>query len=361
MSEKETKKPNIGKRVLHAACFLLVLVVCLLLLQRLLMPKYMEENEEGVLSGEYYEDAGDNDVLFIGDCEVYSNFSPITLWKEYGITSVIRGTPQQLIWQSYYMLEDTLRYETPKVVVYNVYSMRYDKPQSEAYNRLTLDGMRWSSVKADAIRASMTEEESFVTYLFPILRFHSRWNDLSSEDFRYFFGSEPLSHNGYVMRVDTKPVTELPQPVPLADYQFGEKDWEYLDKIRDCCREHGITLILIKSASCYPHWYDEWDSQIAEYAKKNGITYVNFLQHQEETGIDYTEDTYDAGLHLNLSGAERSSSWFGHILSEQPGIEDRRGEEALSEKWAEKITFYEEMKESQFRQLEEQGKVTDYR
>ncbi|MBO6162078.1 MAG: SGNH/GDSL hydrolase family protein [Eubacterium sp.] len=349
------------KKFIRAGVFLAVLIFCLWLLQRLLMPKYIEENEEGVLSGEYYENAGDNDVLFIGDCEVYSNFSPITLWQDYGITSVIRGTPQQLIWQSYYMLEDTLRYETPKVVVYNVFSMRYDKPQNEAYNRLTLDGMRWSSVKSDAIKASMTEEESYLSYVFPILRFHSRWSELSGEDFQYLFGSEQLSHNGYVMRVDTKPVTRLPEPVPKADYTYSDIDWEYLDKIRDCCREHGITLILIKSASCYPYWYPEWDEQIVDYAKKNGLTYVNFLEHQEETGIDYTTDTYDAGLHLNLSGAEKSSAWFGTILKEQPGITDRRSDEALSGKWQEKIEFYEQMKASQLKQLEETGAVTSYR
>ena len=207
-----------GKLIRNCIIFLVALVAGLWLLQRLLVPKYIEENEEGVLSAEYYDNAGDNDVLFIGDCEVYSNFSPIKLWQENGITSVIRGTPQQLIWQSYYMLEDTLRYETPKVVVYNVFSMRYDKPQSEAYNRLTLDGMRWSSVKSDAIKASMTEEESYLSYVFPILRFHSRWNELGAEDFKYMFGTEQLSHNGYVMRVDTKPVKYLPDPIPLADY-----------------------------------------------------------------------------------------------------------------------------------------------
>ena len=349
------------KKLIRVSIFLVLLVAGLWFLQRLLVPKYIYENEEGVLSAEYYDNAGDNDVLFIGDCEVYSNFSPIKLWEDYGITSVIRGTPQQLIWQSYYMLEDTLRYETPKVVVYNVFSMRYDKPQNEAYNRLTLDGMRWSSVKSDAIKASMTEEESYLSYVFPILRFHSRWDELTGEDFEYLFSSERLSHNGYVMRVDTKPVETLPEPVPLADYTYSDIDWEYLDKIRDCCREHGITLILIKSASCYPYWFDEWDQQIKEYAEKNDLTYVNFLEHADETGIDYTTDTYDAGLHLNLSGAEKSSAWFGKILQQQPGITDRRGDAELDAKWQEKIEFYESMKASQEKQLEETGAVTSFR
>ena len=56
---------------------LTVSVAILILLQMLLTPKYMEHSPEGALIGEYYESAGGNDVIFIGDCEVYENFSPI--------------------------------------------------------------------------------------------------------------------------------------------------------------------------------------------------------------------------------------------------------------------------------------------
>ncbi len=351
------------KRLIKCLIVLIFVVAALWFLQKLLVPKYIVKNEEGVLCGEYYDNAGGNDVLFIGDCEVYSNFSPITLWKEYGITSVIRGTPQQLIWQSYYMLEDTLRYETPKVVVYNVFSMKYSEPQSEAFNRLSLDGMRWSSVKVNAIKASMKEDEdeTFMSYVFPILRFHSRWNELTDEDFTYLFNREKLSHNGYVMRVDSKPVTTLPDPIPLADYTYADIDWQYLDKIRDCCKEHGITLVLIKSPSCQPYWFEEWDKQIADYADKNGLTYINFLAHGDETGIDYTTDTYDAGLHLNLSGAEKASMWFGKFLAQLPGITDHRNDSELVTRWNDKIEFYEAMKASQYKQLEETGQVTSFR
>ena len=351
------------KRLIKCLIVLIFVVAALWFLQKLLVPKYIVKNEEGVLCGEYYDNAGGNDVLFIDDCEVYSNFSPITLWKEYGITSVIRGTPQQLIWQSYYMLEDTLRYETPKVVVYNVFSMKYSEPQSEAFNRLSLDGMRWSSVKVNAIKASMKEDEdeTFMSYVFPILRFHSRWNELTDEDFTYLFNREKLSHNGYVMRVDSKPVTTLPDPIPLADYTYADIDWQYLDKIRDCCKEHGITLVLIKSPSCQPYWFEEWDKQIADYADKNGLTYINFLAHGDETGIDYTTDTYDAGLHLNLSGAEKASMWFGKFLAQLPGITDHRNDSELVTRWNDKIEFYEAMKASQYKQLEETGQVTSFR
>ena len=99
-----------------------------LLLQALLVPKYTGKDKEGRLIREYYDNAGGNDVVFLGDCEVYENFSPITLWEEYGIPSVIRGSPQQTVWQSCYLLEDIFRYERPSVVAWNVLVMIYATP-----------------------------------------------------------------------------------------------------------------------------------------------------------------------------------------------------------------------------------------
>ena len=135
------------KKIIACVCILLVGGMAFGFLQALLMPKYMVENREGALIGEYYDEAHGHDVLFLGDCEVYETFVPAILWEKYGISSYVRGSAQQLIWQSYYILKETLQYEKPKAVVFNVYSLKYGKPQSEAYNRMCLDGMKMSSSK----------------------------------------------------------------------------------------------------------------------------------------------------------------------------------------------------------------------
>lgn len=328
----------------------------LVLLQALLVPKYMETSTEGALIGEYYDNAGNNDVIFIGDCEVYENFSPITLWEEYGIPSYIRGSAQQMIWQSYYLLEETLAYEVPDVVVFNVLSMKYDTPQStgsqsqrEAYNRMTLDTMRFSSSKWNAIRASMTEDErqweAQFSYLFPLLRYHDRWHQLTREDFTYWFSRDTVSHNGYLMQAGVKPYTSPYAERPLADYRFGENSWHYLDRMVALCEKYGIQLVLIKAPSMYPVWWDQWDAQIADYAAEKGLLYINLLDHVSEIGIDWNTDTYDAGLHLNVRGAEKASVWFGRILSENCGLADRRGDAEISAIWAQKVNAYNTQKE----------------
>ena len=336
------------KKCLFLLCALLILA----LLQALLIPKYMETSPEGALTGEYYVNSGGNDVIFIGDCEVYENFSPVTLWQKYGIPSYIRGSAQQMIWQSYYLLEETFRYETPKVIVFNVLSMKYDIPEStgsptrrEAYNRMTLDTMRWSSSKWKAIEASLTEEEreweGIFTYLFPILRYHDRWNQLTAEDLAYWFRRDTVSHNGYLMQTGVKPVSGDYTSAPLADYHFGENSWNYLEKIRVLCAEKGAQLVLIKAPTLYPVWWGEWDEQISRYAEEKGLLYLNMLEHVEEIGIDWDTDTYDAGLHLNVWGAEKASAWLGEILQKECALPDRREDGKLSAKWEEKTAAYE--------------------
>lgn len=335
------------KKVWRFAGSAVVVLVSLYFLQRLLMPKYAADVVEGALIAEYYGEEKDHDVIFIGDCEVYENFSPAVLWRDYGINSYIRGSAQQLIWQSYYLLEDTLRYEKPQVVIFNVLAMQYNEPQREAYNRMTLEGMRWSWSKVDAIRASMTAEEHFLDYVFPLLRYHSRWSELGAEDVEYMFNTPKISHNGYYMRVDVKAAENVPEGRILADYRFGENAWDYMDKITALCRENDIQLILVKAPSLYPYWYDQWEEQIEQYAAENDLRYINFLELTRETGLDFATDTYDGGLHLNLSGAEKITEYLGEVLRQEAGLTDRRDEEHLAGIWDEKLAAYEQEKQRQ--------------
>lgn len=317
------------------------------------MPKYSVGTQDGAMIAEYYNDAPKHNLVIIGDSEMYENISPLALWENYGINCYIRGSAQQLIWQSYYLLEDTLRYETPEAVIINITSMQYGEPQRESYNRMTLEGMRWSTSKVKAIFASMTEEESFWDYVFPLLRYHSRWNDLTEDDFRLMFSEEEVSLNGYMMQVGVKPAENVPGGRPLADYTFSDVSYQYLDKITKLCKEHDIELILMKSPSLYPYWYEEWDAQIKTYAAEHEIRYLNCVNN-DEIGLNFQTDTFDGGLHLNVAGAEIYSNFLGRWLQNEIGISDLRDDGELVQAWSTKAADYEEKKSEKYRELSEQ-------
>lgn len=352
----KTSSQRFSFRKLAKVLFSVLIVAgSLYLLQRLVMPKYEGDVVEGNFIAEYYRQEDKNhDVIFLGDCEVYENFSPQILWEEYGIHSYIRGSAQQLVSQSYYVLEDTFKYEKPDVVVFSVLAVALNEPAKESYNRMTLDGMRWSLSKLNAIQASMTEEESLLDYLFPLLRYHSRVTELSADDFTYLFHRDTVSHNGYYMRVDARAAENVPEGKPLADYTIDEDQLYWLDQIRELCEENGVQLMLIKAPSLYPYWYDQWDEQIVRYADAHDLTYVNLLDLSDAVGLDFSTDTYDGGLHLNLSGAEKLSRYFGAVLQETYSLEDRRQEADLAALWEEKRIFYEEDRDRQSGEIEQQ-------
>ncbi len=328
------------KRVGIVFGILFLFIVLFVFISELVSPKYSIHLVEGGMIRDYYLENTHHDVLFLGDCEVYANLNPMNLYENYGITSYVRGTSQQLMWQSYFILKETLHYETPKVVVLNVNAMRYSEPVSEAYNRLTIDEMKWSKEKIEIIKASMTKEENFFSYLFPILRYHSRITSLTDEDFTYLFQKKKNTHNGFLINQNVKPYTSFPTERPLTQSDFSPIDYEYLDKIRVLCEENKITLVLMKAPSLYPYWYPEYEENIKRYANTYQLDYYNFLEKIEEIGIDYQKDTYDGGLHLNLTGANKLSTYFGAILKEKYSLQDHRNDDKIKEVYEKKLREY---------------------
>lgn len=307
------------KEIIKLSIIFIIFIGIFVFLNYLLAPKYAESLVEGSMTSAYYDEVKDHEVIFLGDCEVYANFSPMVMYEETGIKAYVRGNSQQLIWQSYYLLEETLKYEVPKVVVLNVNAMRYGKDSeevSEPYNRLMIDKMKWSLEKINLIKESVTEEETFISYVFPLLRYHSRYSSLTREDFEYLFKDKKNTYNGFLINKNIKAVDNLPTKRVLPDYSFPSECYEFLNKILELCKENDIELVLIKAPSLYPYWYDEYDNAISNYAEENDIDYYNLLNNVEEIGLDYAVDTYDGGLHLNLTGATKLSKYFAHILAD---------------------------------------------
>ena len=108
------------------------------------------------------------------------------------------------------------------------------------------------------------------------------------------------------------------------------------------CKENGVELVLVKAPSLYPYWYEEHSSQIAEFAQTHQLRYYDLTQEIDTIGLDFSKDTYDAGLHLNLSGATKLSGYFAKLLAENHGIPDRRGDAAIAAEYEEKLRLYDE-------------------
>ena len=86
-AKKKLKKVKL-KQIFTAVLSVTLVLSGLWLIQALLMPKYMHGIVEGAMIAEYYEEEKNHDVIFIGDCELYENISPLYCGKNMALTVI---------------------------------------------------------------------------------------------------------------------------------------------------------------------------------------------------------------------------------------------------------------------------------
>ena len=298
------------------------------------------------------------DVIFIGNSEGARAFSPITIWEEYGITSFNFGSSLQTAQIAYYKIEEILKYQKPKVIVLEVNSF-LDKEITEESYRKILDNFRLSEVKLRAINdENIKFEDDRLSYVFPILRYHSRWGELEKEDFRLLNKECRLtSYKGMTIIVDKKSYKEKQNYMTDngKKSQISDSNLLYATKIIELCKKNNITLLMTELPSPLV-WNSEKSKAIFELANDNNLEFIDMNILQDEIKIDWNNDTHDAGGHLNIYGAEKVSNYIGKILSEKYNIPNHKNDANIADEWNEEAQRYEQHKKELELKLEQNSK-----
>ena len=309
----------------------------------LFMPKFFTHDQDGRITAEFYREKVNTDVLFVGSSTVHSGINPVVLWEDYGMTSFDRSNASQTSWISYYMIKDALEVCDPKLVVLDLGFFRHeDDYVEEASNHKAFDDMRISKTKFKAIEAAKSPDETYQDYIFPILRFHTRWKYLEAEDWKYMFYKPTVTYNGYLCDTEVKPVEREREEADDAA-RMSARNALFLDNIIALCKEHNVPLLLIKVPTYDPKWGTAFEEDILTHA--GDVPYVDFNAHEEAIGLDFTVDTPDGGGHLNVTGAEKFTKYLGEYIAKNYEIPDHREDPEYVSAWQEKCErFHDEQR-----------------
>lgn len=297
--------------VLRGVAFVLPLLLMLALLSCLFIPKnnfesfgMTQDRANGILA----EPENTIDVLIVGDSESYSSFSPMQMWGEQGFTSYVCGTSGQRLYDSYSFMKKTFRTQKPRVVVLETNAI-------------------FSSIRAKKAIFNAAAE------LFPVFRYHDRWKSLNINDFQTAPNyTNIVSYKGFHCKALVKDGTKEDYMDPSPNEKHIRPiNLFYLKKMQKLCRDNDAELLLVSTPSTI-NWNTEKHNGIEAYADAQGLTYLDMNLLNDEIGIDWTEDSRDGGDHLNLSGAEKASAYFGAWLEEQYDLPDHR-EDSDYESW----------------------------
>lgn len=328
------------KKTLFLFCFriaglLLSLVLILSLLTPVFVPKhYGVWATTAVMDGFYELDNNSIDVLFLGSSQIMTAVSPMQLYDKTGVPSYSLGTEQQNLVTSYYLLKEALQYQQPKAVVLDVlfmYSYYGDSAlnSKEEFVRKTFDYMKWSPNKWEAVQTLCTldEQHEIQNYLFPFLRYHSRWSDLSLSDFTYLFRNKANPQKGFSIatlkeNLDFRGFT-------LSDSSAAAVPSEtmalYFEKIAALCAENDISLILIKTPRGNGSFSEAEHKGIQMLADQHGLDFIDF---NEKTLFDqigfHPETDYMDVSHVNYYGAVKITEYLSEYLSEEFNFENKK-------------------------------------
>ena len=177
----------------------------------------------------------------MGNSHVHCDINPVLIWKEYGVTAYNFSADQQDIATTYYYVEEMFKYQSPKVVVLNISA--YAKQSAAKSMHYSIDFMKPSLTKFMAIfhRANVSE---YAELLNPLIRYHSRWKELSDIDFEYVYNEKEYELNGfwgYVTRTATTPAESM------EEYVYKEyflEAFQVITDIDELCSKNGAKLVI---------------------------------------------------------------------------------------------------------------------
>lgn len=328
------------------------------------------------------------DVLYFGTSEIYNDIFPTAMYKETGITGMNFAVSHKSAITTYYQVKYALKYQTPKVVCCDFSALFTNKlpsygDKNEQIYRKVVDTMPDKDIKLQLI-ASMKMDDihtDVLSYLFPVFRYHSRWNELSREDFlpdyqvsdEYKLYSAGCRLEDDEFKEESRPditvdteitpalwdvalLTEVrDDEVDLTGEEASEKKNEkkaeqskavpgeeplanvsvkYYDKLIRLCQSKGIQVVaLIPPKIRDGALKTARMAAIEEYMYSRGVDIIDYNTYEqvERLGVNLQEHYCDAA-HMNYKGAVILSKDLAAVLSEKYDLPDHRGDAAFA-KW----------------------------
>ena len=266
------------------------------------------------------------DVVFFGTSQSYCTFDP-EIFDKYDLKTYNRGRQQQTMNYTYYYVKDAMDNSKIDVVVLEIFGMFYDENDtgftSEGVRDSSLNDLRFSNVKVDAIRDCVPEELQ-IEYLFPLDKYHSRWEELDYSSFTAWKEciTEPYfteEGRGFKHWAGVQPCGYAAWDTIFSEQRRDvyERNFEYLDKIYQLCQEHGTKLVLVKAPfPCYDRTV-EMTNTVMEWADANGVELINCMKVTDVIGMNFEEDSLDGGTHLNEQGGQKVSRYIAEYLKDK--------------------------------------------
>lgn len=301
------------KKLFRAALFLLVATLLFVGIDRILARKTISGwwNMTTKIHGFFNSEPNKYDVIFCGSSHAYCSFNPLVIGEETGLSSYTIATQKQPLWATYYYIDEAIKRQNPSLIVLDCFSFSLtDEYADDATNYTFTDDFPFGINKLKMIQASTPLENRF-DLLVKFTKYHSRWSELTGQDFNYKPSELHDYLYGYCMLTATDATLERTVDTNYVVTPSSDKNEYWLKKIIDLCRDYGIKLMIVKTPLNENSGERGYFERVREIAEENGVEFVYCNDYFDEIGLDIKTDFFDRA-HLNYIGADKFGRFFAN-------------------------------------------------
>lgn len=329
-----------AKKIIKVIAFILIFTVCFFTAQGLLTGD-VDTRDYRRIDGFFKQRENSLDAVFLGSSATYSFWTPAVGFREHGITVYSLSNAKQEILTAKYLIDDARKTQPDALYIVNLVSV------TEQYNfriHSVLDGYpntinKFKMIHYMAELGDYTLGERMEFY-FPIIRFHDRWSDLYTFDFKKteekYKGSS--TYNNFISNaVDCSgALYDFEERIPVSEQlEAGIHD------LLDYCEEENVkVLFVLTPQSVTDKTKRGQQNTLKDIVIERGFDMLDMNKVVDEIGLNDRIDFYNRE-HTNLHGSIKFTDYLSRYLIENYGFEDKRGDENYADWENDSKAYYE--------------------
>lgn len=332
-------KGEIAKKCIAILIFCALLAFVLCRVYRVLSWKDTTGDYLSSTSQLYHTPEHTVDVVFMGSSHCYCGVYPAVLWRDTGIAAFDMSVSGQDRASTVHMLTETLKTQSPKVVMIDAYGLLFDRNEIEGNVYRNMLSMKTSKNSVELVK-EYVEKEDQLDYLlrWPIV--HTRFWELEKYDFIQY---EPSIY-GRGAFFSWHESTESAEGDWNVD-QVGElskENQEWLDRLIKASKENGFDLVFFVIPFKITREEQMKINAANAYLADRGIDLLDLNPLFSELDLDPKKDFMD-NKHCNANGAEKVTHYLQEYLRSHYELADHRGDDRYSH-WDQDLEWYEHEK-----------------
>lgn len=300
-----------------------------------------EDMSYGFMRGIYEEKENSLDAVYIGSSDCYAFWSPTLAWKEYGINVCTYTCPRKPLTVTEYMMKEARKTQPDALYIVNINTLG-EKPTDDVVMHRLLDNMPNSILKWQLAQYLFDSAElSFsqrLQYYFPIIRYHSRWNQLSVGNLARWVNDKK---NGNVQPAHLKIMRDISSAYHTSSERadISELLKDSLESLLDYCDAEKVKVLFVTVPRAEDKLSDvKKYNTVNDYVSKRGYPVLELNSQVDKIGLDLKSDYYN-NKHLNIHGAIKYTRFLSEYLVENYGFKDKRNDPSYAS-WDSAVEVY---------------------